>query len=230
MRISDWSSDVCSSDLHPRLAQQQYADREHHQGGDLGVGERRDVDLGTTYLPEQLEADLQLDQQPLGEVGLVDRLAGTDRVEDQPLARLGDQVALARGPGRAERVRHGMPTTGQLPAQLNLKGMSAVVVDEDLRWFWVSGRSADGPLDLVVDPRIGLRQAVSQSDRRRPAVGLLDLGVVAVATAHTLRSVELVVALALDASDVLDDVDQLVDADQLVGTEDRKSTRLNSSH
>src|SRR5205085_12380630 len=56
-------------------------------------------------------------------------------------------------------------------------------------------------------------------DRRRPAVDLLDQGVVRVAAPDTLRGVELVVPGGLDPRDALDDVDELVDADQLVAAQ-----------
>src|SRR6187399_1490714 len=76
------------------------------------------------------------------------------------------------------------------------------------------GRSAERALHLVEDPAVGLLETVEQRDRGLPAVGLEDLGVVAVASAHALGRIELVLALAADARDALDDVDQAVDRDQ----------------
>ena len=46
-----------------------------------------------------------------------------------------------------------------------------------------------------------------------------DQGVVAIAAVDALGGVEVVVALQLDAGDLLDDVDQLIDGDQLAGAE-----------
>src|SRR3546814_9611835 len=55
MRISDWSSDVCSSDLHepPELG-------EKHRKADEGGGEERHLHVGEEHLGERGE-----DQAPL---------------------------------------------------------------------------------------------------------------------------------------------------------------------
>src|SRR6185312_10331446 len=58
-------------------------------------------------------------------------------------------------------------------------------------------------------------EPVLQRDRRFPAELLQDEGVVAVATADTLRRREVVVALELDAGDALDYVDEVIDRHEL---------------
>src|SRR5690606_7530995 len=72
---------------------------------------------------------------------------------------------------------------------------------------------------LVVHPGVGGRKAVLEADRGRPAQTLANQRVVAVASPHPLRSVELVPALQLHAGDALDDLDELVDGDELIAAD-----------
>src|SRR3546814_3497314 len=68
MRISDWSSDVCSSDLDPADALEVVGHRRHRTGGraDHGLGQKGD-DL---VLPQLEDLGLELIGEALG-VGLV---------------------------------------------------------------------------------------------------------------------------------------------------------------
>ena len=65
--------------------------------------------------------------------------------------------------------------------------------------------------DLVVDPLVGLLQAVPQPGVGFPTEDLLDQGVIAVSAVHALGGAQVVVALQFDAADLLGDVDELVD-------------------
>src|SRR5579872_22187 len=68
---------------------------------------------------------------------------------------------------------------------------------------------------LVVDPAISLFQTDPQRNARLPTQVLLDLGVVAVAAVHTLRSGKIVNAFELRTGDLFRNIDQLVDRHHL---------------
>ena len=114
----------------------------------------------------------------------------------RPAAPLADwpEEDSGGGPGYGDPVPHGPPRPGPVPGD---------------GWgnYWV-----DGPTRVT-------RSGDGAGGARLPAELPLDHGVVAVAAAHALGGVELVVPLELDAGDPLDHVHQLVDGDQLAAAE-----------
>jgi hypothetical protein len=103
----------------------------------------------------------------------------------------------------AEALIHRLSSTGK-PGPVNLT---------------CCGCEGFGGQHLFLDPGVGPGEAVAELDRRCPVEFLLDESVVAVAAVDALGSVELVVALELDARDLFRDVDELVDGDEFVGAE-----------
>src|SRR3546814_5189685 len=81
MRISGWSSDVCSSDLEHRLARE----RADHVADDAEGREDHDVDLRMAEEPEQVEEQ--------------DRVAAAGRIEER---RAEVAVGQQHGDGAAE--------------------------------------------------------------------------------------------------------------------------------
>jgi hypothetical protein len=116
---------------HPRDAAQVQHEGEDHQRRDRHVGCHHHVRLGPTYLTDELDPEPKLLHQPLAEAHLRDHDADPDRVEPDRLPRLGLQVPLARGVGRAVRVGDVVTAPRQLAAQLDLEGVAAVVVQQD---------------------------------------------------------------------------------------------------
>src|SRR3546814_18162338 len=85
MRISDWSSDVCSSDLADRLDKIEIGDRRAHRAfGDFadrpfGIGELEEEKLGIAHRPADLIGEVDDDlvaRQPEILVGGVRREFG----------------------------------------------------------------------------------------------------------------------------------------------------------
>src|SRR5207245_2994505 len=72
---------------------------------------------------------------------------------------------------------------------------------------------------LVIDPAVGLLEAVAKAGVGLPAEDLFDEGVVGVAAVDALGGREVVVAFELDAADLLDDIDELIDADHFAGAD-----------
>lgn len=70
---------------------------------------------------------------------------------------------------------------------------------------------------LLLDPGVGLCQAVSQGRVQFPAQDLSNHRIVAVAGDDALWSSELIVVVQLDAADFLDEVFQVVDGDERAG-------------
>ena len=84
---------------------------------------------------------------------------------------------------------------------------------------------------LLLDPGVGLRQAVAERRVRLPAQHRLDEGVVAVTAGDSTRGVELVLARQLHAADLLGQRDQVVDLDQFAGAQvNRRRDQLLAVH
>src|SRR5215469_6266385 len=79
--------------------------------------------------------------------------------------------------------------------------------------------NASGLPQLFFNPDVGDPQAFFQPDRRLPCQHAAEQGIVAVAAAHALRLVEVVLLAQLLACDLGNDVDELIDGYQFVGSE-----------
>src|SRR5579863_1311628 len=81
-----------------------------------------------------------------------------------------------------------------------------------------SSPRGDGPDlvadDLVMDPSVGLFDAVLKSNVRLPAQQLQDQRIVRIASAYPLGRVELVPSIEFDSRDLFGDVDQPIDGHQ----------------
>src|SRR3546814_17307376 len=90
MRISDWSSDVCSSDLHRH--------REHDRqqaGGEVGGGQIEEVEV------EGEHAESHGEQQPMGAPGKAERVACEQGPEEDHCS--GDREAVGDGEFRRQQ-------------------------------------------------------------------------------------------------------------------------------
>src|SRR3546814_8704347 len=107
MRISDWSSDVCSSDLEQFADRRMLADRLVHQR----LGERRLVALIVAeaaiapHVDDDIALELlaEIDRKLAGESHRL-RIVAVD-VEDRRLDALGDVRRIGRGPGEGRTRR-----------------------------------------------------------------------------------------------------------------------------
>src|SRR3546814_3400237 len=106
MRISDWSSDVCSSDLAPA-----HIDIDPGRGPRiLGLEHRRA--FGNRYIGHGAERDLLARRgqdrqcpQALQAVAQLARIAHADRIAGQPLDRLADHLAADRSEEHASELQ-----------------------------------------------------------------------------------------------------------------------------
>src|SRR3546814_13853450 len=96
MRISDWSSDVCSSDLSPEIAEMEIIGRGGHLLPEMAVGEA----YGAEEAPVRVEIIAFAVNQPLRMLGeKLDMLAARAGVvaDDVGRAQLGMGGGAARG-------------------------------------------------------------------------------------------------------------------------------------
>src|SRR3546814_20451645 len=116
MRISDWSSDVCSSDLQGAVDQAQAEVQNAVQGALDRAGEKMDeaqAMAGEAAQQALAQAGAMLDNAPsLVENAVQDALAGANEANDQARempAGAGEQAprdALAGGAGPPARIGH----------------------------------------------------------------------------------------------------------------------------
>src|SRR3546814_17639319 len=116
MRISDWSSDVCSSDLRtrfPRVERHEHgADRERAPGADRPFGIVAHGDGDAVALA---------DAKPVGQ-GSAKRARGAPRsLERQPLPLHPQQVPARKGVGRGTRVTVRLARGGRRTIQTKKK-------------------------------------------------------------------------------------------------------------
>src|SRR3546814_11261627 len=106
MRISDWSSDVCSSDLgtgmdvHQPLARPRDVEQRVATGGHLAEpGADHDQQVAVAHPGGQLRVDADADMAGIVRVPVVEMVLAAERSTDRQRVRLGEPSERIRGRG-----------------------------------------------------------------------------------------------------------------------------------